>query len=50
MATAESSPALRVTLGEDDVRDAGAHSPIVLPGAPWNRLSDHAPLAAVIDL
>ncbi|MFT3718716.1 endonuclease/exonuclease/phosphatase family protein [Pseudorhodoferax sp.] len=32
------------------VRDARAHSPITLPGAPWNRLSDHAPLAAVIDL
>ncbi len=32
------------------VRNATAHSPIVLPGEPWTRLSDHAPLAALIDL
>lgn len=32
------------------VRGASAHAPLALPGAPWNRLSDHAPLAAVIEL
>ena len=32
------------------VRNAIGHSPIVLPGEPWTRLSDHAPLAALIDL
>lgn len=32
------------------VRNASAHSPLILPGEPWNRLSDHAPLAAVIHL
>ncbi|KQP12004.1 endonuclease/exonuclease/phosphatase family protein [Pseudorhodoferax sp. Leaf267] len=32
------------------VRNASAHSPLVLPGEPWSRLSDHAPLAAVINL
>lgn len=32
------------------VRDAGSHAPIVLPRRPWTHLSDHAPLAAKIDL
>lgn len=32
------------------VRNATGHSPLVLPGEPWSRLSDHAPLAAFIDL
>jgi endonuclease/exonuclease/phosphatase family metal-dependent hydrolase len=32
------------------VRNANAHSPLILPGEPWNRLSDHAPLAAVIEV
>jgi endonuclease/exonuclease/phosphatase family metal-dependent hydrolase len=32
------------------VRNARACSPLTLPESPWNRLSDHAPLAAVIDL
>lgn len=32
------------------VRDAHVHAPVVLPRHPWSRLSDHAPLAAVIDL
>jgi endonuclease/exonuclease/phosphatase family metal-dependent hydrolase len=32
------------------VRDALSHSPIVLPIAKWKHLSDHAPLAAMIEL
>ena len=32
------------------VRSAGAHAPMVLPTKPWSHLSDHAPLAAEIDL
>jgi endonuclease/exonuclease/phosphatase family metal-dependent hydrolase len=32
------------------VRNASSHAPVVLPRRPWSRLSDHAPLAAVIDL
>jgi endonuclease/exonuclease/phosphatase family metal-dependent hydrolase len=32
------------------VRGAGAHAPMVLPRRPWSHLSDHAPLAAEIDL
>lgn len=32
------------------VRGAGAHSPMLLPRKPWSHLSDHAPLAAEIDL
>ena len=32
------------------VRNALAHSPIVLPAKPWSHLSDHAPLAAEIVL
>jgi endonuclease/exonuclease/phosphatase family metal-dependent hydrolase len=32
------------------VRNARAHSPLVLPRKPWSHLSDHAPLAAEISL
>ena len=32
------------------VRNAGVHSPIVLPRKPWSHLSDHAPLVAEIAL
>ncbi|HZH05479.1 MAG TPA: EEP domain-containing protein, partial [Lautropia sp.] len=32
------------------VRNARAHSPLVLPRRPWSHLSDHAPLAAEIQL
>jgi len=32
------------------VRNAVAHTPVVLPRKPWSHLSDHAPLAAVIQL
>jgi endonuclease/exonuclease/phosphatase family metal-dependent hydrolase len=32
------------------VRNARVHAPIPLPRHPWSRLSDHAPLAAEIDL
>jgi len=32
------------------VRNATSHSPIVLPSKPWSHLSDHAPLAAEIEL
>lgn len=32
------------------VRNAISHEPIVLPRTPWTHLSDHAPLAAEIDL
>lgn len=32
------------------VRNATAHSPVVLPRHPWSTLSDHAPLAAEISL
>lgn len=32
------------------VRNAAAHEPIVLPRRPWTHLSDHAPLAAEIEL
>jgi endonuclease/exonuclease/phosphatase family metal-dependent hydrolase len=32
------------------VRNADAHSPIVLPRQPWSHLSDHAPLVAEIQL
>ncbi|MCB1979630.1 MAG: endonuclease/exonuclease/phosphatase family protein [Burkholderiaceae bacterium] len=32
------------------VRDATVHAPLVLPRKPWDRLSDHAPLAAEIHL
>ncbi len=32
------------------VRNAIGHSPVVLPSRPWSHLSDHAPLAAEIEL
>ena len=32
------------------VRNAIGHSPVVLPHKPWSHLSDHAPLAAEIEL
>ena len=32
------------------VRNARVHQPMVLPRRPWSHLSDHAPLAAQIDL
>jgi endonuclease/exonuclease/phosphatase family metal-dependent hydrolase len=32
------------------VRNARVHAPLPLPGRPWSRLSDHAPLAAEIRL
>lgn len=32
------------------VRNASGHGPIVLPRRPWTHLSDHAPLAAEIDI
>jgi endonuclease/exonuclease/phosphatase family metal-dependent hydrolase len=32
------------------VRNAIGHSPVVLPNKPWAQLSDHAPLAAEIEL
>ena len=32
------------------VRNAGVHSPVVLPRKPWSHLSDHAPLVAEISL
>ena len=32
------------------VRNASFHAPVVLPRRPWSTLSDHAPLAAEIDL
>ncbi|MFZ2389941.1 MAG: endonuclease/exonuclease/phosphatase family protein, partial [Polaromonas sp.] len=32
------------------VRNAIGHAPLVLPIRPWSHLSDHAPLAATIEL
>ena len=32
------------------VRNAKAHTPLILPRRPWSHLSDHAPLAAEIRL
>lgn len=32
------------------VRNAAVHAPLVLPKKPWDKLSDHAPLAAEISL
>ncbi len=32
------------------VRNAAVHAPVVLPRHPWSHLSDHAPLAAEIEL
>ena len=39
-----------LTLDRIYVRNAVAHAPMVLPLKPWSQLSDHAPLAADIDL
>ncbi len=32
------------------VRNASSHAPVVMPSRPWSHLSDHAPLAAVIEI
>ena len=32
------------------VRNAASHAPVIMPSKPWSHLSDHAPLAAVIQL
>ena len=32
------------------VRNASVHQPLALPRKPWDKLSDHAPLAAEIYL
>ncbi|RYX95357.1 MAG: endonuclease/exonuclease/phosphatase family protein [Comamonadaceae bacterium] len=32
------------------VRNATSHAPVIMPSKPWSHLSDHAPLAAVIQL
>lgn len=32
------------------VRNAASHAPVIMPNKPWSHLSDHAPLAAVIEL
>jgi endonuclease/exonuclease/phosphatase family metal-dependent hydrolase len=32
------------------VRSVSGHSPLILPARPWNRLSDHAPIAAELRL
>jgi endonuclease/exonuclease/phosphatase family metal-dependent hydrolase len=32
------------------VRNAVGHAPVVLPNRPWTHLSDHAPLAAEIEI
>ena len=32
------------------VRNAIGHAPVVLPPKPWSHLSDHAPLAAEIEI
>jgi endonuclease/exonuclease/phosphatase family metal-dependent hydrolase len=49
---ARSFPARLPTLRLDRiyVRNAGVHSPVVLPRKPWSHLSDHAPLVAEIAL
>lgn len=39
-----------LTLDRIYVRNAIAHAPVVLPLKPWSQLSDHAPLAAEIDI
>jgi len=39
-----------LTLDRIYVRNAIAHAPLVLPLKPWSQLSDHAPLAAEIDI
>lgn len=49
---ARSFPARRPLLRLDRiyVRGVAAHRPLPMPRQPWSRLSDHAPLAAEIDL
>jgi len=49
---ARTFPARLPLLGLDRiyVRNAIGHSPVVLPLKPWSHLSDHAPLAAEIEL
>ena len=49
---AKTFPARRPLLRLDRiyVRNAIGHKPVVLPHKPWSHLSDHAPLAAVIEL
>lgn len=40
----------RLALDRIYVRNAIGHAPVVLPNKPWSHLSDHAPLAAAIEL
>lgn len=40
----------RLALDRIYVRNAIGHAPVVLPIRPWSHLSDHAPLAAAIEL
>ncbi len=40
----------RLRLDRIYVRNAIGHAPVVLPNKPWSHLSDHAPLAAEIEL
>jgi endonuclease/exonuclease/phosphatase family metal-dependent hydrolase len=49
---ARTFPARRPVLRLDRiyVRSAIGHAPVVLPSRPWSHLSDHAPLAAEIEL
>ncbi len=49
---ARTFPARFPLLGLDRiyVRNAIGHAPVVLPNKPWSHLSDHAPLAAEIEL
>ena len=49
---AKTFPARRPLLRLDRiyVRNAIGHAPVVLPNKPWSHLSDHAPLAAEIEL
>ena len=49
---AKTFPARRPLLRLDRiyVRNAVGHAPVVLPNRPWSHLSDHAPLAAEIEL
>ena len=39
-----------LTLDRIYVRNASVHAPLHLPRKPWDKLSDHAPLAAEISL
>ena len=49
---AKTFPARRPVLRLDRiyVRNAIGHAPVVLPNKPWSHLSDHAPLAAEIEI